>query len=168
VVGVKIELFWDRVDQSGECWLWLGSTTRGYGHLAIDGRTRMAHRVAYELANGPIPTGLVIDHLCRNHSCVRPDHLEPVTNYENVIVRGESPVARAVRTGLCKRGHPRLRGKGNCQQCERDRARRTREARWAREGRSSRSLATAAWWADRSVEDRERTGALISAVRRTR
>lgn len=43
-----------------------------------------AHRFVYELLVGPIPAGLTIDHLCRVTSCVRPDHLEPVTNAENV------------------------------------------------------------------------------------
>lgn len=43
-----------------------------------------AHRYAYELAYGPIAEGLVIDHLCRNKPCVRPDHLEAVTNAENI------------------------------------------------------------------------------------
>lgn len=79
------------------CWEWTGSKQRqGYGRL---GRTEggkytelMAHRIAFELYVGPIPEGLVIDHLCRNRGCVNPDHLEPVTNEVN-IERGEwSPI----------------------------------------------------------------------------
>lgn len=67
------------------CWLWLGTKTRtGYGQIGIS-RSRMdyAHRVSYRLYVGPIPDGLHIDHLCRNTSCVNPDHLEPVTQSEN-------------------------------------------------------------------------------------
>ena len=48
-----------------------------YGKFYADGRTQLVHRYAYEWANGPIPDGLVIDHLCRVTACVNPDHLEP-------------------------------------------------------------------------------------------
>lgn len=63
------------------CWIWTGKLRKGYGQF----RGRPAHRVSYEAFVGPIPEGLVIDHLCRNRACVRPDpkHLEPVTAREN-------------------------------------------------------------------------------------
>jgi hypothetical protein len=48
-----------------------------------DGRVRGAHRVFWEDANGPIPEGCEIDHLCRNRGCVNPDHMEPVLHAEN-------------------------------------------------------------------------------------
>lgn len=87
----------------GPCWLWTGGQhSKGYGKF--DG-TLLAHRVAYELFVGPIATGLQIDHLCRNHICVNPTHLEPVTQRENIL-RGESPVAEHARREICKRGHP--------------------------------------------------------------
>lgn len=44
----------------------------------------MAHRVYWERENGPVPSGLELDHLCRNPTCVRPDHLEAVTHAENI------------------------------------------------------------------------------------
>lgn len=67
------------------CWIWQRATqSNGYGVVAVDGRTRRAHRHYYEQANGPIPAGLDIDHLCRQRACVNPDHLEPVTRSENL------------------------------------------------------------------------------------
>ena len=55
--------------------------------------SRAAHRVAWELIRGPIPEGLVLDHLCRTSACVNPDHLEPVPQAINMI-RGFEDTAR--------------------------------------------------------------------------
>jgi hypothetical protein len=100
--------FWEKVDRGDDdsCWTWLAGTCRGYGKFRPGGSRPcvMAHRFAYELLIGPIPPGLVIDHLCRNPSCVNPAHMEPVTNAENVM-RGYSPHARNARKDRCKSGH---------------------------------------------------------------
>jgi hypothetical protein len=73
-----------RDDQSG-CWEWQGATKRGgYGHMSVDGRMQLVHRLAWEVVAGPIEPGLEIDHLCRNRQCLNPAHLEPVTKEENV------------------------------------------------------------------------------------
>jgi hypothetical protein len=88
----EAERFWSKVDRSAGdgCWTWLGQTNQwGYGHFRrtlAPGlyRTVKAHRFAYELVVGPIPAGLTLDHLCGNQSCIRPQHLEPVTNAENL------------------------------------------------------------------------------------
>lgn len=71
------------------CWEWVGGKSRdGHGFLARragEGRTITgAHRVSYELFVGPIAKGLHVDHLCRNPGCVNPDHLEAVTQSENI------------------------------------------------------------------------------------
>lgn len=83
------ERFWAKVDRrdGGDCWPWLGTTTStGYGLFGVprEDRTVGAHRYAYELVVGPIPTGLELDHLCRVRNCVNPAHLEPVTHAENL------------------------------------------------------------------------------------
>ena len=72
------EAFDKRVRRTGVCWLWIGRTKRGYGQHNYRGRSYIAHRYAYILARGPIPAGLVIDHLCHTRACVNPVHLEAV------------------------------------------------------------------------------------------
>lgn len=95
-----------RVQPSG-CIEWTGSTRpNGYGRLEI-GRNRfsaLSHRVAYFLAHGPIPEGLVIDHVCRNASCVNVDHLEAVTPKENTL-RGNGVTAKNAVKTRCDNGH---------------------------------------------------------------
>lgn len=97
--------FWAKVDVGHPlgCWEWTGSKTRRYGAFWLDGQ-KYAHRVAFTLLRGPIPDGLTLDHLCRNPPCVNPDHLEAVTQGENVA-RGNSPPARHGRKTQCVNGH---------------------------------------------------------------
>ena len=72
-------------DRPGECWPWPGSKTHdGYGRIMCNGRTQYTHRVAYELHVGPIPDGLMLDHICHERACFNPAHLEPVTKAQNM------------------------------------------------------------------------------------
>lgn len=82
------------------CWLWLGIVNHGgYGIVSMNSRNQGAHRVAYKLFIGPVPTGLHIDHLCRVRCCVNPAHLQAVTQAVNN--------QRNQKT-YCKRGHELL------------------------------------------------------------
>ena len=112
-----IRRFWEKVNKNGPvvredlgpCWVWLGKTDDGYGRfkISIDGVSRAftASRIAYEIVEGLIPPGLSLDHLCRNRICVRPSHLEPVTNRVNVL-RGNGACARNAAKTACPKGHP--------------------------------------------------------------
>lgn len=71
-------------DRSGECWIWTAALNQyGYGVISVKRRSRLAHRVAYELAYGKIPAELVLDHKCLTPACVRPDHLQAVAQSLN-------------------------------------------------------------------------------------
>ncbi len=127
-----------KVDRVGDCWQWTGAKTdKGYGHISVgSGVCRMAHRVSWEIHRGPIPDGLQIDHLCRNRSCVNPDHLEPVTPTVN-IQRGFSPAALNSTKAQCVRGHELAgdnvrteRGRRVCRACRNIRQRASRAAKF--------------------------------------
>lgn len=92
-----------RTNKKG-CWIWTGPKNQGYGYIKIDGRFSLTHRVLYEYFYGKIQKGLVIDHLCRNRACANLDHLEIVTDRENIL-RGEGMGAKNARKTHCKYGH---------------------------------------------------------------
>lgn len=72
------------------CYLWTGCRdSKGYGRIKFAGRTVKAHRIAYVLAFGFIPAGLVVRHRCDNPQCVRPNHLQLGTNRDNTRDRVE-------------------------------------------------------------------------------
>ena len=110
---------------------WRRGIGQGYGRChGPDGRLAATHRLSYELFVGPIPDGLVIDHLCRNPACVNPAHLEPVTVRENIL-RGIGPSAICARRTHCVNGHPfddentliTEGGKRRCRECNRRKSR---------------------------------------------
>jgi hypothetical protein len=138
--------FWSKVDKNGplpvqrpelgNCWVWISAKhDLVYGMILVDTPPmKGAHRVGYELMVGPIPDGLVLDHLCRRPRCVRYDHVEPVPQPVN-IARGEAPALLrewdAKRRGQthCKYGHEftpentrvRRNGRRACRACGRAR-----------------------------------------------
>jgi|ERR1700734_436300 len=66
------------------CWNWTkGINNHGYGNMWIEGKTRAAHRVSYEIYKGEIPKGMVILHSCDNKRCINPNHLSVGTFKEN-------------------------------------------------------------------------------------
>lgn len=92
---------------SGPCWLWTGAISHEYGSFFVaigEGKYKqvLAHRWSYTNTVGPIPDGLVLDHLCRVKNCVKPQHLQPVPQQVNVLRGG---VARALRENACIHGH---------------------------------------------------------------
>lgn len=112
------------------CYLWTAAVNNGgYGIFGfkVDGKTRAvgAHRLNYEMTNGPIGKGLDIDHKCRQRSCVNPAHLEAVSHRENMR-RGNALMGINARKTHCLRGHEftpentRPHGKVNrsCKACE--------------------------------------------------
>lgn len=99
------EAFWSRVTKSDGCWNWIGyKSFQGYGVFHIKRRPYRAHRVSLFLAGRPKLNGMGVDHLCRNKLCVRPDHLEIVTQKENVL-RGQGITAILAKSTHCVNGH---------------------------------------------------------------
>lgn len=129
------------------CILWQGSIGRtGYGYFTVNGRSKVAHRFAYESTHGSLPEGQQLDHLChtrdrecrggvtcRHRRCVNPAHLEPVTPKENNNRGRAAELARERResSDTCAQGHPytpentgrSTRGYRYCRECNRLRAR---------------------------------------------
>lgn len=69
------ERFWSRVNKTKTCWLWTASCKKGYGQIWDGTKISAAHRLAWEIANGPITGGLWVLHKCDVRACVRPSHL---------------------------------------------------------------------------------------------
>lgn len=118
---------WARAVEVDGCWVWQGMTSkatggRPYGRMWLGNVRWWAHRLAYTLAVGPIPTGLVIDHLCRNTLCIRPDHLEAVTNEEN-LARGINRQVTECPAGHAYTPENMLGGRKHCRACHNARAR---------------------------------------------
>ena len=91
------ERFWSRVDTSKgrfACWEWQSfRNEKGYGKMYFMGKMKRAHRIAYELENGPVPDGLLVCHICDNPPCCNPWHLAAATpkqNTQDMINKGRA------------------------------------------------------------------------------
>lgn len=142
--------FWEKVDKNGPvhstsgtpCWLWLGKLDKdGYGTfhvLRIDDKPVRCKAHNFLVQS---PKGLVPDHLCRNRACVNPEHIEHVTERDNIL-RGTGFAAVNAAKTVCKNGHPfneentwhhldRGKMRRTCRACAR-----TRAAKWSQANRA--------------------------------
>lgn len=117
--------FWSHVERGDEgCWEWQGGrrlaghqSEKGYGYFWLNNGYVRAHRMAWELTNGPIPDDMVVCHKCDNPPCVRPDHLFLGThgdNHRDAMVKGR--LGNALKTH-CRKGHALPEGMGKCEIC---------------------------------------------------
>ena len=107
-----VDRFWSKVVLAGEddCWLWKGSLSpKGYGSFATS-VTSIASRVAVIIDGREIPEGMVVDHICKERSCVNPRHLRVATHFVNSVLNSDSPVGRNFRKTHCPRGHALVAG----------------------------------------------------------
>lgn len=131
--------FLKKIDDSGKCWNWTASKFfNGYGQFTLYGRKNFkAHRFSYELFKGEIPKGFDLDHLCRNRSCVNPDHLEIVTRKVNLLRGDLSTNNHNKKKTHCPKGHEfkesnlakweLAHGKRSCIICNRNNDKRCRD-----------------------------------------
>ena len=143
------ESFLVKIDKQSpnECWEWKAAKLRnGYGRFWDGKNNVLAHRFSYKTFIIPISEDQHLDHICCNRGCVNPDHLQILTNKENVL-KGNGPTAKNLRKTICKRGHILTSGKFKqnsewriCLEC----ARETRR-KWLKNNRETARGATRRW-----------------------
>jgi len=124
-VQAAAEAIYQRSVRFGECLIFTGTPSHAYGQIRVGGRMQRAHRVTWSAANGPIPIGYEVDHLCYTPRCVNPEHLEAVTpevNRERIRFHPESRVTHCPK-GHALTGERNNRGGRICRECLRDQSR---------------------------------------------
>lgn len=100
--------FYENVNKTETCWIWTGwKNKRGYGslHTGPKKKQERAHRISVVLSGREIPEGMYVDHICKNPSCVNPDHLRVVTPRVNALENSEAPSAKNAKRTHCMKGH---------------------------------------------------------------
>lgn len=95
------ERFWEKVDKSGECWIWIGARNpSGYGKIKSGDTTKDSHRASWEINYGEIPEGMCVCHVCDNPPCVNPGHLFLGTygdNMRDMYSKGRKPLPMIIQ-----------------------------------------------------------------------
>ena len=134
-MSTREERFLARIEKRGECWIWIGARggTKRHPYGVYAGTS--AHRWAYGHFVEEVPEDMVVDHLCGNKLCCNPDHLEVVTQRENLLRSPKTLNAKNAAKTHCKNGHEfttentyvsKTNGQRVCRECKK---------LWAREKR---------------------------------
>jgi hypothetical protein len=111
-----LERFWSYVVKSDDCWEWQGTrTANGYGTILGDGKRHYAHRVSYEIADGPIPEGLDVCHHCDNPPCINPAHLflgTATDNARDMAAKGRAGITSKITPAQAEEIRVRYRAGG--------------------------------------------------------
>lgn len=115
--------FFDKIEKTDSCWNWVGAkTSGGYGNIGINNKTVRAHRLSYELHNGPFDPKLFVCHKCDNPGCVNPEHLFLGNNSDNMkdcFIKGRLKIPLGMRAR--KILHPSMSSYTNgcrCDECK--------------------------------------------------